>query len=102
RVIDYIEANLGQRVTLASAASVAGLGVSHFKLLFKRTMGVPLHKYVVEKRVTRAVELIKESTMPMSEIAVAAGFAHQSHMAKSIREWLGVTPSMLARGHRTD
>jgi AraC family transcriptional regulator len=97
RVIDYIEANLGEPVTLCRAAGVAGVSVSHFKVLFKRSMGLPLHKYIVEKRVARAVELIRQGAMPMSEIAIAAGFAHQSHMARTIRQSLGVTPSMLAR-----
>lgn len=101
RVIDYIAANLAERLSLAEVANVAGVSVSHFKVLFRRTMGQPLHKYVVARRIEHAAELIKQGTMPLSEIAAAAGFAHQSHMARSMRRSLGVTPSTLAREHRS-
>ena len=97
RVIDYIDANLGQRLTLEDIARAAGISASHLKVLFRRTTGRPVHRYVIERRVEFAARLIKESDVSLSDIAAASGFAHQSHMARCIRRMLGVTPSNLAR-----
>jgi len=95
-VCDYIEANLSAPLSLASLAAMAGVSVSHFKALFKAAVGVPAHRYVVRRRVVRAVELIKAGE-PLAQVALACGFAHQSHMARAMRGVLGQTPSQIAR-----
>lgn len=99
-VCDYIEANLAGSLSLASLAAMAGVGVSHFKALFKAAVGVPAHRYVVRRRVVRAVELIKTGKMALAEIALETGFAHQSHMARAMRNVLGRTPGELVREYR--
>jgi AraC family transcriptional regulator len=97
RVLDFIEANLAEKITLADIAREAGIGCTHLKVLFKRSMGIPVHQYVIQRRVEAAAQLIKENACSLGDIAAAAGFAHQSHMARCMRRVLGVTPSMLAR-----
>ena len=74
---------------------VAGLGLSHFKALFRRSAGRPVHRYVIERRVERARSLPRDGEMPLAEVALAAGFARQSHMASHLRRQLGTTPSRL-------
>jgi AraC family transcriptional regulator len=99
-VCDHIEANLSGSLTLADLAPVAGVSASHFKALFKASVGVPAHRYVVRRRVVRAVDLIKTGKMPLAQIALETGFAHQSHMARAMRAVLGRTPGELAREYR--
>ena len=99
-VCDYIETNLGDALSLATLAPVAGVGASHFKALFKAAVGVPAYRYVVRRRVARAVELIKAGKMPLAQVALETGFAHQSHMARAMRSVLGRTPGELARENR--
>ncbi len=97
RVKEHIEAHLDQELSLERLAGVAGASVSHFKMLFKRATGVPVHEYVVRRRVERAKTLLLRGELPASQIALEAGFSHQSHMARCMRRVLGVTPRALLR-----
>ena len=95
RVTDYIEANLDGDLSLRLLAQIAGLGLSHFKTLFRHTAGVPLHQYVIRRRVEPASLLLAQGDLPISQVALAAGFTHPSHMARHVRRLLGVAPSDL-------
>lgn len=96
RVTDYIEAHLEERLTLTELASLVELSVPHFKVLFRETFGVPVHRYVVERRVERARALLIHGRLSASQIALDVGFAHQSHMAHWMKRLLGVTPRDIA------
>jgi AraC family transcriptional regulator len=100
RVTAYIEDYLDQNLSLARLAAVAGVSASHLKTLFKRSTGLPVHTYVVQRRVERAKALLVRGELPASQVALAAGFAHQSHMARCMRRVLGVTPTAVRRGTR--
>jgi AraC family transcriptional regulator len=98
RVVEFIEGNLDQRLTLAELAALADLSVPHFKVLFRETLGMPVHQYVVQRRVERARTLLLQGRLSASQVALETGFAHQSHMAHWMNRLLGVTPRELARG----
>jgi AraC family transcriptional regulator len=100
RVTDYIEEHLDQNLSLARLAVVAGVSASHLKTLFKRSTGLPVHEFVVQRRVERARTLLRQGGLSVGEVALEAGFSHQSHMARCMRRVLGVTPSEVARGTR--
>jgi len=95
QVLCFIEENLGQCVSLADVASVAGVSVSHFKTLFRESVGLPLHQYLIRRRVERAKDLIGENKLSISQIAFETGFSHQSHLARHMRRVLGVSPKVL-------
>lgn len=97
---EFIETNLDQKLHLADLAAVAGVGATRFKTLFRNSTGTSVHQYVIRRRVEYARALIATTTMAASEIALAAGFAHQSHMASTMRRLLGVTPGEIARPSR--
>ncbi len=78
-------------------AAVAGVSASHLNKLFRISMGVPLHQYLIQRRVERAKTLLMQDGLSMAEIALAAGFAHQSHMARHVRRVLGVPPRAMKR-----
>lgn len=96
RVIEYVEAHLDEDLTLAELAGVAGFSVSHFKPLFKRAVGMPVHRFVLERRVERARVRLMEGTRSRTDIALEAGFTHPSHMARCMRRVLGLSPSQIA------
>ncbi|WP_028207571.1 helix-turn-helix transcriptional regulator [Paraburkholderia nodosa] len=98
RVTDYIESHLDQRLTLGELAALVDLSVPHFKALFRETLGMPVHQYVVRRRVERARALLIEGKLSLSQVALEAGFAHQSHMAHWMTRLLGVTPRAFAKG----
>jgi hypothetical protein len=56
-VTDFINENLSENLSLSELAAVAGAGVSHFKALFKRTTGLPVHQYVIRRWVDFAIKL---------------------------------------------
>jgi AraC family transcriptional regulator len=100
RITEYIEAHLTEDVSLLRLARVCGMSASHLRVLFKRTVGIPIHEYVIQRRVERARVLLVESELPVSQIALEAGFAHQSHMARCMRKRLGFTPNSVRAANR--
>ncbi|PTL76789.1 AraC family transcriptional regulator [Vitiosangium sp. GDMCC 1.1324] len=100
RVTDYIEEHLDQNLSLDRLARVAGVSTSHLKTQFKRSMGVPVHEYVIQRRVERAKALLQRGGLSVGEVALRAGFSHQSHLARCMRRVLGVTPTSVMRGSR--
>lgn len=100
RVSAYIENNIDEDLSLAALAQIANLSTSHFKTMFKRSTGLAVHEYVIRRRVERAKQMLTRGDLPASQVAAAAGFSHQSHMARAMRRVLGVTPSAIARSNR--
>ncbi len=92
QVLSFIEDNLSRNILLGEIAAIAGLSVSHFKVVFRDAMGMPVHQYVIQRRVERAKILLSESNQPISQIALETGFAHQSHLAHHMRRVLGASP----------
>lgn len=89
RVVEYIEVNLDRNLALAELADVAGFSLSHFKMLFKQAAGMPVHRFVLERRVERARTLLLKGEKSMTEIAMECGFAHSSHMTRCMRNMPG-------------
>lgn len=98
-VIDYIHDNLTLDLSLPELAAVAGLSTSHFKALFKEATNLPVHQYVIQCRVEHAVNLLVHGNTSLSEVASLAGFSDQSHMARCMRRFMGVTPAEVRRQH---
>ncbi len=96
-LIDFIETNLDKRLHLADLALVAGLGTTRLKTLFRNSTGIPVHRYVIARRVEYARAMLSTTKMPASQVALAAGFTHQSHMASTMRRVLGHTPGEIIR-----
>jgi AraC family transcriptional regulator len=84
-------------LTLAELAQVAGTSVSYLKLAFRDAMGRPVHRYIVERRLGRAVALLQKGK-PISDAAAEAGFAHASHLALWTRRLLQLTPQQIRSG----
>jgi AraC family transcriptional regulator len=95
RVIAYIGENLDSRLTLSDIADAANLSPFHFSRLFKASIGLSPHQYVIEQRLQRARELLAKTDLPIHEIAWQTGFADQSHLGRHIRRRFGITPNSL-------
>jgi AraC-like DNA-binding protein len=92
RVREYVEAHLSESMDLAELAGIAGLSVFHFARQFKQSAGVTPHHYLVQRRVERAQDMLSRTDLSLSQIALAAGFSDQSHLARHFRQMLGTTP----------
>ena len=97
QVIEYIHENLDQPLTLAELSPVAGMSPYHFARLFKHVTGVPPHQYVLNTRVERARGLLLQGKLTIAQIASQVGFFDQSHLTRSFKRLVGVTPQTLLR-----
>jgi AraC family transcriptional regulator len=100
RVTSYIEEHLDEDLSLTRLAGVAEVSASHLKTLFKRSTGLPVHEYVIQRRVERAKALLLRGELAAGQVALKVGFSHQSHMARCMRRVLGVTPMSVVRRSR--
>jgi transcriptional regulator GlxA family with amidase domain len=99
RVRRHIEGQLGNSITLHDLASIAGLSDCHFARAFKQSTGMPPHRYLTNRRVERAIELIRETDRPLAQIALEVGFCDQSHFSRLIARVTGTTPRELRRAN---
>jgi len=97
---DFIEGNIGTSLTLKTLAAVVGMSISHLSTLFRQTTGMSLHQYVIKQRIERAKQLLIYSQISVSEVALEVGFANQSHLSRSMRRVMGVSPGMVVRSAR--
>jgi AraC-like DNA-binding protein len=74
---------------------MAGLSTHHFARAFKQTVGLPPHGYVLQRRIEHAQKMLRNTDLPMSEIALSAGFSDQSHLARHFRRMTGMSPSVV-------
>lgn len=94
-LLSFIEDNLSQELGLSELARVADLSTSHLNVLFRQSVGMPVHQYVIRRRVERAATLLRDTSMSIGEVALEAGFSHQSHLASHMRRVMGITPREL-------
>jgi AraC family transcriptional regulator len=99
RVLELIQGNLGDDLSLTQLAESAGLSAHHFSRVFKATFGTTPHKYVLQRRLEAAVAVLRrQERRSIAEIALEIGFASQAHMTDLMRRHLGVTPRIVRRG----
>jgi AraC family transcriptional regulator len=97
KVLSYIEENLGEDLSLEIIASIGGLSVSHSQRAFRDAVGISIHRYVIQRRVERAKALLSDENLTIREVALMAGFSHQSHMAYHLRRLNGCSPMEIRR-----
>ncbi|OZH55109.1 hypothetical protein AFK68_06680 [Hydrocoleum sp. CS-953] len=92
QVIDYIQANLHQNLTLTELAAIAKVSPNYFATQFKKSIGITPHQYVIGQRVAKAKQLLLEGKLTPKEIAYEVGFVDQSHLTRHFKKAMGVTP----------
>jgi AraC-like DNA-binding protein len=100
RVTDYIDSHLGSSLRIEVLAAQVGTSASYFSRCFRASFGLTPHRYVLERRLARAQTLLATSTLRLTEVALTAGFADQSHFCRRFREAVGSSPSHFRKQHR--
>ena len=101
RAVDYIDANLSNRINLVELARVAGFSRMHFARLFRVSTGFRPHEFVLRRRVDRAKWLLRQSQSSVASIARQSGFRTHSHFTNVFRELVGQPPASWRRANRS-
>jgi transcriptional regulator GlxA family with amidase domain len=94
----HVVAHLEDDLTLPALARRAGMSASCFSRWFRDQTGMTPHAFVLEARVARAKALLRESELPLLEIALAVGFTSQSCLNVTFRRRAGLTPAEYRAG----
>jgi AraC family transcriptional regulator len=92
RICEYVDGHIGQRINVDALARLANLSICYFVRAFKRSVGITPHEYLIRRRVELTMTLLSGTDMPLSEIALTAGFADQSHCSRRFRQHVGMSP----------
>ena len=97
RVKDFIEAHLGEDLSIEVLAKESCLSPYHFARAFKAGTGTPPHSYVMDRRAEKAKCLIAEGRVSLYEIAKTCGFSSQAYFTTWFKRLCGVTPGAYGR-----
>ena len=100
RTIAYIQDHLEHALSLVELAAVAQMSPHHFAHLFKQATGRTPHQYVTTCRMEQAKQLLVETDVPLSDIALQVGCADHSHFTALFRRHVGTTPKVYRTGRR--
>lgn len=97
RLIEFIDEHLDGDLTLEAMAGELQISALYLPRVFKAAVGQPPHRYVVERRIERAKDLLRNTDTPIADVALSAGFSSQSHLSNWFLRLLGVTPAAYRR-----
>lgn len=98
RAIEYLHAHCMDRITVSTAAAALSVRPAQLARAFRRHHRVSIGSYVRELRVQWAIGRLTGSTQAISDIAISAGFADQSHFTRVCMRLTGRTPAQFRRG----
>ena len=98
KVEDYVRERLAEDISVESLAQLLELSPFHFSRVFKQATGMPPLQFVRRKRITRAQQLIRETSRSVIEIGLEVGYTSPSHFAQVFRRVVGVAPTKFRTG----
>lgn len=96
----FVREQADEDFALDELAALANLSAKHFARAFRQSTGVPPHRWLIERRIDRAKALLVEADLGIAEIALARGFADQSHFRAAFHKSVGATPDACRRETR--
>jgi AraC family transcriptional regulator len=97
RVIEFIEDNLEGDLSLQSMAAEVDISPLYLARAFKAAVGQSPHQYVLARRIERAKELLRNTDLPVVDVALSSGFSSQSHLSHWFIRQIGVSPALYRR-----
>jgi AraC family transcriptional regulator len=97
QALAFMHENYARELSLGDIAAAAHLSPFHLARLFKQSLGVSPHQYLIQLRVNSARWLLSAGSgeRSLAQLANAVGFADQSHLTRHFKRVLGVTPRQL-------
>lgn len=97
RVLELMEVQAAEHLTIDALAREAGLSPAHFARAFKESIGRAPHQHLLALRLDRARRLLDQPDAALSDIALRTGFADQAHFTRFFKRRFGVTPGAVVR-----
>jgi transcriptional regulator GlxA family with amidase domain len=101
RAKDRMDAASHEDWPVERLASVSGVSEAHFARSFSDAFGTPPHRYLLTRRVECAVSLLRDTSLPVIEIALQAGWNSLGTFGRTFRDVTGESPSRLRERLRT-
>jgi AraC-like DNA-binding protein len=95
-----IERRAAEALTLDDVAAAVGLSTFHLMRVFKRSIGVTPHQYLMRVRLLRAIDLLRDTRQPVTSIAYEAGWSDLSNFTRTFQRDVGCSPGQFRRGDR--
>lgn len=93
RAKDRMDAASHEDWPVARLAELSGVSAAHFARSFKQAFGLPPHRYLLTRRIERATALLRDTDLPITEIAFQTGWASLGTFGRIFRDVTGLTPS---------
>ena len=100
RALRYAEERLAEPLLLRSLAKQASMSKSKFTAVFKNHTGLSVAEYVRRLRMEKALDLIKNTALPLGEIAALVGYRKHSNFSQVFKCRYGVTPGAFRKHDR--
>jgi AraC family transcriptional regulator len=97
RVAEFIDEHLAEDIPLAALAEIVDLSVYHFARAFKQSFGAPPHRYLMAGRIDRAMSLLQNAALSVTQIGIQVGFRETSSFTRAFRKSTGLTPTEYRR-----
>jgi len=97
RAKDHMDAAPHEEWPVSRLASVSGTSEAYFARSFREAFGIPPHRYLLTRRVERAAALLRDTDMPVIEIALQTGWNSIGTFGRTFRDVTGESPSELRR-----
>jgi AraC-like DNA-binding protein/mannose-6-phosphate isomerase-like protein (cupin superfamily) len=92
-VLDYIDSNIGNEISLISLAEIARLSVARFKTSFRQQTGIPPRDYILRRKVEYAKKLLDTSFLSITDISYKLSFSSSQYFATVFKRFTTVSPS---------
>lgn len=90
--IDFIAQNYNRHISAEEAAAIAGYSKYHFLRIFKEAVGMEFSRYVNRVRFDRAILMLRETSLSITDIALSVGFSDSAYFSKKFKEEFHTTP----------
>lgn len=97
RLVDFIEGHLGGDLSLETISAEVGISPFYLPRAFKAAVGQSPHQYVLDRRIERAKELLRNTDLQIMNVALSAGFSSQGHLSNWFMRRVGVSPAVYRR-----
>lgn len=97
KVIEYIDNNLEKKITVEELADLLYLNKVYFSNSFTKSMGITPSQLIIEKKLSRAMQLLKNGNMTTKEIAFSLGFNDEAYFSRLFKKKTKLTPSQFRK-----